>query len=146
MKNYEDAKVRALPFEVADNFDTTCRGLGPIKPKNNLTIAQFISKAFNDEFFEANIYDPNGTPISGKITRIEMSSTNGLWFGYWDIEILVKGSGGKELLISHKHEFETAYLAQTACNMTSEALNVTVQELIRATTTHRDFYLLLGLF
>jgi hypothetical protein len=143
LQDYKDIKVKALPFEQIKNFDISCRGLGDIKPADNLTVAQFITKAFNDEFKLANIYSEDGKNIFAKITKIEVSSTEGLFGGFWDIEILASGHNGTNIRVNHKHEFETAYLADKACDRTASALTNAVQGLINATITHPKFRSLL---
>jgi len=146
LKSYEQAKVKALPVKEIKNFDTTCRALGTIKPANNLTISQFIAKAFNDEFSAANIYDSNESSISVEIINLDVSSSVNLFGGYWYIEILIRGTNNKKIKVNHKYEFKTAYVGDVACNRTASALPIAVQGLIRAAVTHPDFYLLLDLF
>ena len=139
MNDLKDAKLKALPFEQVKSFDLSCRALGDIEPANNLTVAQFITKAFNDEFKIANIYSEDGRHISAKITKIEVSSSEGLFRGFWDLEILIMVQRDKNIRVSHKYEFETAYLADIACNRTAEALTKAVQGLINKTITHPEF-------
>jgi|TARA_B110000967_G_scaffold166187_1_gene174129 hypothetical protein len=141
MKIYEDAKVKALAFNQSESFDLTCRALGAIKPADNLTVAQFITNAFNDEFKLANIYSEDGVKISAEITNIEVSSFS----GFWAITILISGHNNKTLSIKHKHEFKTAYFGDVACNRTASALTNAIQGLINKAISHPDFSKLLDL-
>lgn len=143
LKKIKDAKAVVTELSLPNKFDSGCRMMGPIEPADKLTIPQFISKAFNDEFKMAEVYSENGTKISGDITKITFSSMEGLTNGNWDIALLLKSSNGAKLEVHNKYEFRSGFDAITACNATADALSPAVQDLIKKTVTDPGFRKLL---
>lgn len=139
LKSYSGAKVKVTSLSQPANFSSNCRLMGPIEPADGLTISQFISKAFNDEFKMAEIYSTEGIQVTGDITKIEFSSMTGLTNGYWDIGLDLISSNGSRLSVSNKYTFKSGFDAITACNATADALSPAVQDLIKATVNHPDF-------
>lgn len=139
LKSYKGAKAKVVSLNQPANFSSNCRLMGPIEPTDGLTIAQFVSKAFNDEFKMAEIYSTEAIKIKGDITKIKFSSITGLTNGYWDIELYLQSSNGHNLLISNKYVFKSGFDAITACNATADALSPAVQDLIKATINHPEF-------
>lgn len=139
LKKYEGAEVYVSSLSRSATFDSNCRLMGPIEPADGLSITEFISKAFNDEFRMAEIYSTSGTKITGDIAKIQFSSITGVTNGYWDIKLNLSSSNGQTLTISKKYEFKSGFDAITACNATADALSPAVQDLIRATINHPDF-------
>jgi hypothetical protein len=120
-------------------FSASCRLMGPIEPADGLTIAAFISKAFNDELKMADKYSTNSVKVTGDVTKVEFSSTAGLTNGYWDIGLNLRSTNGTSLSVSNKYNFKSGFDAITACNATADALSPAVQDLIKATVDHPDF-------
>lgn len=143
LKSYEDVKVEVVSLNQSADFSPNCRLMGPIEPADGLTIPQFISKAFNDEFKMAGIYSKDGLKLSGDITKIEFSSTTGLTNGYWDIGLRLDSSNGHSLSVNNKYTFKSGFDAITACNATADALTPAVQDLLKATFSHPEFNKLL---
>lgn len=139
LKSYSGIKGEVVSFSQSTDFSSNCRLMGPIEPADGLTIPQFISKAFNDEFKMAGIYSSEGVKITGEVTKIEFSSTSGLINGYWDIAIILKSSNGRNLYISNKYTFKSGFDAITACNATADALTPAVQDLIKVAVNHPEF-------
>ena len=143
LKNYKGVKAQVVSLNQSANFSPNCRLMGPIEPADGLTMSQFISKAFNDEFKMADIYSTNGIKITGDITKIEFSSITGLTNGYWDIGLKLDSSNGQSLTVNNKYTFKSGFDAITACNATADALSPAVQDLITATIHHPRFIKLL---
>ncbi|SEH04888.1 hypothetical protein [Candidatus Venteria ishoeyi] len=143
LKNYTGVKAEVTSLSQSADFSTNCRLMGAIEPADGLTISQFISKAFNDEFKMADIYATEGVKITGDITNIEFSSMTGLTNGYWNIGLKLKSSSGHSLSVSNKYTFKSGFDAITACNATADALSPAVQDLIKAAVNHAEFGLLL---
>jgi len=143
LKCYEGVKVEVVFLNISADFRPNCRLMGPIEPADGLTIPQFITKAFNDEFKMAGIYSTDGLKLSGDITKIEFSSISGLTNGYWDIWIRLDSSNGNSLSVGNKYTFKSGFDAITACNATADALTPAVQDLIGATFSHPEFRKLL---
>lgn len=139
LKSYEGSETQIVSLSQPASFSSNCRLMGPIEPADGLSIPQFISKAFNDEFKMAGVHSSKGTEITGDITKIEFSSITGLTSGYWDIALSLKSSNGKELTVSNKYTFKSGFDAITACNATADALAPAVQDLINKTVSHPTF-------
>lgn len=139
LRKYENEKAFVSRFSQSARFDSNCRLMGPIEPADGLRMAEFIGKAFNDEFKMAEIYSENGTEISGDITLVDFSSTHGLTNGYWDIAVSLTSSNGKSLDVFNRHTFASGFDAITACNATADALSSAVQDLIYKTIIDAKF-------
>jgi hypothetical protein len=101
----------------------------------------YIRKAFEDELKVAGIYaaaSPRAT-ISGTVKKLEFSSSRGLTGGSWDIEILLNSSNGRTLPVAEHYEFESGFVADTACKQTAEAYFPAVQNLIGKAVRSPEF-------
>lgn len=75
LKKYEGVELLASGFLQSAEFNPQCRRLvGSIEPADGLTYAEFIEKAFNDEFKVAGIYSENGLKISADLVRVGFSA------------------------------------------------------------------------
>lgn len=112
--------------------DTTCRAVGPIALPNNLSFQAYIKKALEDELKVGGAYAYQAPKIilSGRINRLDMSSSKGLMRGYWDIDITIESSNGQSLTVSEYYEFDSGFEGNAACQNTANALMPTVQNLI----------------
>lgn len=144
LKAYQGAKAEMVTLTQTAKFDANCRAMGPIEPADGVSVPQFISKAFNDEFKMAGLYSTGGVKITGDVKKIEFSSTSGLTNGYWDISLHLKSSNGAEMDVGHRYDFKSGFDAITACNATADALTPAVQDLIKATVSQPQFGKLLG--
>ena len=138
LKEYE-TKLHVLGLEQSAQYDPNCRAMGPIEPADGLAIPDFVSKAFNDELKMAGLHSDAGVTLSGDISKIEFSSVSNLTNGYWDIELKLVSSNGKNLTVNSKYKFKSGFDAITACNATADALTPAVQDLIKAVVTHPEF-------
>jgi hypothetical protein len=143
LKSYSGS-VADVSLTLNTEYQSNCRLMGPIEPADGLSIPQFISKAFNDEFKMADKYKSGGVEITGEITKITFSSVEGLTNGYWDIGLKLHSSNGSDLTISNKYSFKSGFDAITACNATADALSPAVQDLIKAAISHPKFEALMA--
>lgn len=139
LKQYAGAAIKVASIEAAGKYDSNCRLMGPIKASDNMTIPQFVEKAFNDEFKLANVYSENGVLLTGKLTKIAFSSVNGLTNGVWSLDLSLASSNGKSLSIASQYNFKSGFDAITACNQTAQALTPAVQDLIKKTILDPKF-------
>jgi len=144
LKRFEGNKVVLATLEQATSYDANCRLMGPIQAMDELTIPQFIQKAFNDEFKFANVYDDQrGMKLTGKVDKIEFSSSAGLTNGWWDLAITLQSPNGRTLRVENRYNFKSGFDAATACNQTAQALGAAVQDLIYKAITDPQFGMLL---
>jgi hypothetical protein len=133
-------------FSGTATFDKACRGAGPIAPPDNMTFEGYIQKALADELKVAGMYD-NKTPkttLTGALEKLSFSSSRGLTGGEWDIGLRINSSNGKSLVISEHYEFESGFIADTACKQTAEAYLPAVQDLIGKAIKNPEFRALLA--
>lgn len=112
--------------------DLSCRAIGNIKFANNITPAAYIKKGLEDELKMAGAFTSGKEKIvlTGVVNKIEMSSSKGMFNGYWLIELNVKSSNGRQIVVNEYYEFESGFDAITACNNTSNAFMPAVQNLV----------------
>lgn len=144
LKKHDGAQAEVVMLNQPSSYDVNCRLMGPIEPADGLSYSQFITKAFNDEFKMAEIYDTTGTKISGDITHIDFSSVSGVTSGYWDIGLKLSSSNGASMSVNNRYDFKSGFDAITACNATADALTPAVQDLIKATVSSPEFAALLN--
>jgi len=133
IKSFKSGEVISIgDFAMVTNFDNSCRAVGPISLPNNLTYQAYFKKAFEDELKIAGAYaykDPK-IILSGRINKLEMSSSKGLTRGYWSINLTVTSSNGQSLTSSEYYEFESGFDGFTACKNTADGFMPAVQNLI----------------
>jgi hypothetical protein len=119
-------------FKGPANFDNSCRAAGPISPPDNMSFETYIQKALADELKVAGAFDDK-TPkvtLTGDVEQLAFSSSRGLTGGSWDIGLRVNSSNGKSTYVSEHYEFNSGFVADTACKQTAEAYLPAVQDLI----------------
>ena len=128
--NADDIDVGS--FRGPSSFDNACRAAGPIAPPDGMSFAEYIQKALTDELKVAGLYDRENPKVtlSGTLEYLSFSSSRGLTGGTWDIGLRVNSDNGKSTFVSEHYEFESGFIADTACKQTAEAYYPAVQNLI----------------
>jgi hypothetical protein len=140
LKQYDGILVYLEALEPPESYEANCRLMGPIKAGDGLTIPEFITDAFNDEFKFAEIYDKKqGIKLFGKVNKIEFSSSKGLTHGWWDLYVTLNSPNGNTVSVGTHYSFESGFDAITACNQTAQALGMAVQDLVYNAVTHYKF-------
>jgi len=132
LKKIEASNISVGTFKGPKSFDNNCRAAGPIAPPDNLSFEAYIQKALGDELKVAGKFDEK-TPkitLTGSVEQLAFSSSRGLTGGSWDIGLKVNSSNGKSVFISEHYEFNSGFVADTACKQTAEAYLPAVQNLI----------------
>lgn len=126
-------------------FDRACRGAGPIAPPDNMSFEGYIQKAFADELKVAGMFDDKTpkTILTGAVEQLSFSSSRGLTGGEWNISLRINSSNGKSISASEHYEFESGFIADTACKQTAEAYLPAVQNLIGKVVKAPEFRSLL---
>ncbi|MGC4072408.1 MAG: hypothetical protein QM760_07815 [Nibricoccus sp.] len=139
-KNVTVGSILAPP-----QFDTMCRGAGPLGTTDGLTHTAYIKKALEDELKVAGIYTAEAPRITlnGVITKLDFSSSRGLTGGSWEIELKLDSSNGKSMTMREYYEFKSGFIADTACKQTAEAFLPTVQNLLQKIAKSPEFKTLL---
>lgn len=135
LKQYAGSAVKMASVTAEGPYDANCRLMGPIQASDNMSIPQFVEKAFNDELKFANVYSENGVALKGVLTKISFSSMTGLTNGVWDLAMKLDSSNGKSMTVESSYGFKSGFDAITACNQTAQALGPAVQDLIKKVVT-----------
>lgn len=132
-------------FAAPTDFSPNCRALGPMQVADGLTHTQYIQKAFEDELKLAGAYAPANAKVtlSGKVERLEFSSTRALTGGSWSIDLQLSSSNGKSLKVAEYYEFSSGFAAPEACRNTAEAFSRAVQNLVGKSVKDAAFVSLL---
>lgn len=141
LKAIEAGSINVGTFKGPANFDSNCRAAGPIAPPDNMSFEAYIQKALADELKVAGKFDdktPKAT-LTGAVEQLAFSSSRGLTGGSWDIGLRVQSSNGKSTYVSEHYEFNSGFIADTACKQTAEAYYPAVQNLIGKLVKSPDF-------
>jgi hypothetical protein len=124
--------IGVATFQPPADFSATCRALGPLQVADGLTHTQYIQKAFEDELKIAGAYAATGAKVTltGKIDKLEFSSSRGLTGGSWTIDLQLASSNGKSIMVKEYYEFNSGFAAPEACRNTAEAFSRAVQNLV----------------
>ncbi len=106
-----------------------------------MSFEAYIQKALADELKVAGMYDDKAPKVTltGAVEKLSFSSSRGLTGGEWDISLRVNSSNGKSLSVSEHYEFESGFIADTACKQTAEAYLPAVQNIIGKAIKHPNF-------
>jgi hypothetical protein len=77
--------------------------------------------------------------LTGTVKKLEFSSSRGLTGGSWDVAIVLSSSNGRSLSATERYEFQSGFVADTACKQTAEAYMPTVQNLIKKIVHSPEF-------
>lgn len=141
LKEIGVGSINVGSFSGPNNFNNSCRAAGPIAPPDNLSFEAYIQKALADELKVAGAFDDQ-TPkvtLTGQLEVLKFSSTRGLTGGSWDIGLRIISSNGKSTYISEHYEFNSGFVADTACKQTAEAYLPAVQNLIGTLVKSPEF-------
>lgn len=119
-------------FSGPADFDKSCRAAGPLAPPDGVSHTEYIKKALEDELKVAGVYatGPARVTLSGIVNKLAFSSSRGLTGGSWDIDMTLNSSNGKSMPVVEHYEFESGFIADTACKQTAEAYFPAVQNLL----------------
>lgn len=128
-------------FSGPATFDNSCRAAGPLAPPDGGTHTGYIKKALEDELKVAGAYAAGASRVSlsGVVNKLAFSSSRGLTGGSWDIDLTLTSSNGKTLQAVEHYEFESGFVADTACKQTAEAYFPAVQNLIGKAVRSPEF-------
>ncbi len=132
LKSIGAGNINVGPFKGPAGFDNSCRAAGPIAPPDNMSFEAYIQKALADELKVAGMFDDKQPKVTltGTVEQLAFSSSRGLTGGSWDIGLRVNSSNGKSTFVSEHYEFNSGFVADTACKQTAEAYLPAVQNLI----------------
>lgn len=143
LARYQGEHALVVSMTGPANFDPMCRAVGNVRIENDLSVAQFVQKAFNDELRYAGIAGEGGAKLTGTLNKVDFSSSAAVVNGYWDLDLTLKSSNGKSMEVPIHYDFSAGFSGITACSNTSQALAQAAQELVRRTAADPRFPTLL---
>jgi hypothetical protein len=145
LKAFNVSGIGVGSFSGPANFDNSCRAAGPLAPPDGMSHTEYLKKGFEDELKVAGAFSANNPQVvlSGIVNKLEFSSSRGLTGGSWDIDVTLSSSNGSKMSASEHYEFQSGFVADTACKQTAEAYMPTVQNLIKKIVHSKDFALLI---
>lgn len=129
-----DARGIAIGHVAEVPFDPSCRGLQRLALPEGLSPGQYLQKALVVELGKAGSLAGQASRVvlTGKLTRIDASSTTAITMGTWQLGLELRSSNGHVLQAAVSHEFDSGFAYQEACRNTAQAFPVAVQKLIGA--------------
>ena len=146
LSSVQGGHVALGAFTQPADVSTMCRGNGPVEPPHDMSFAAYVQKAFADEL-QASGKLAGGSPgvtLTGKLTKVDFSSSYHLVHGYWDLDLNLQSSNGRSLSAAEHYEFDTSVFAESACDRSAEALPRAVDQLIHQVVTSPAFPALLA--
>lgn len=142
LRKYTGAKVRLGSMNDLSKYDSGCRLVGPIKTAGNRPMAQFVQDSFNDELKFSGLYsdDPDTVSLTGTLQTADFTSMTGMTSGHWTFSLqLANSANGRTLGANYTYEFDSGFVAETACRNVSNALTPAVQRLINKAVSDPSF-------
>lgn len=121
--HYSAVDVKATDAEMVKKLQSSSLGcrLTSFSMPANMTVKDFIQAAFTDELDAAERLSKNGTEIAIQVNALT-SDTSSFGKGSWTLDFSY-AEGKKKVNIKTVTEFESAYMAETACRNTANALS-----------------------
>lgn len=128
-------------FSGPASFDNACRMAGPLAPPDGMSHTAYLRKAFEDEMKVAGVFATAAPRVilTANVNKLAFSSARNLTGGSWDISMTVKSSNGATMAVDEHYEFESGYVADTACKQTAEAYFPAVQDVVKKTVRAPEF-------
>ena len=141
LKSLGDTGLSVGAFTGPATFDNACRAAGPLSPPDGMSHTGYVKKALEDELKVAGLYVANSPrlTLSGVVNKVSFPSTRTLTGGSWDIDLRLKSSNGKSMSVVEHYEFESGFVADTACKQTAEAYFPAVQNLLGKAVRSSEF-------
>ena len=113
-----------------------CRAAGPITTPDGSAYQKYIYDAFVDELQFAGLYSTSAKTIRGHIESIDFSSTG---TANWTFKVSFQDQNGNSAKVDSKYEFESAFVADKACQKVAQAFSPAVEKLISDVAKNSSF-------
>lgn len=115
-----------------------CRAVGPIKTPTGETYAAYVQQALVDELKVAGVYaDDAKVQIQGKLAAIDFKSGPGP--ASWKLTLVVTVGADPSFTLERTYGFESSFIGEKGCALTSQAFMPAVQDLMNALAKDPSF-------
>jgi hypothetical protein len=126
-------KLSVAPFTgegQAAATEISCRAVGPIKTPLGETYAAYVQQALVDELKVAGIFAEDAkVQIQGNLAKVDLSSHGS---ARWMLTLVVTIGNEPSFTLERNYGFESSFLGEKACALTSQAFMPAVQDLMNA--------------
>jgi hypothetical protein len=137
-------KIKLGKFDDSGKNETTvmCRLATPVGTAKGETFASYIEDSLIKELVIANLYDQNNKNIlTANLDDIYGSTTVGN--AYWQFNVTINSSDGDSYAVESTYDYESSYLATSACSEMQRSFVPAVQKLNKDIIQHPSFVELL---
>ncbi len=127
IKNNIKNSVNFGKFTQPPKFDTSCRTSANLILADGLTHAEYIQRAFKEEFILSGMYSKTALiTLTADVSELEFSTIS----GYWKIATTIHSTNGKQLSIAKIYNFIPGAYWETACRNAADAYQNAVRDMI----------------
>jgi hypothetical protein len=132
------AQIGAFTDSGKNESKVMCRLASPVGTPEGDTFATYIQKALITELVLTDHYDPKSeTLITANLNDIYGSTVIGN--AYWEFDLTISSSNGTSYSVTSRHDYESSYLATSACSEMQRSFVPAIQQLNTAIITHDSF-------
>ena len=129
-KSGKTVKLGAFTDSGKGERSVMCRLATPIGTPTGETFASYIQNAMKKEMIVADVYSNSAkNTLTANLNDIYGSSTLGN--AYWELDMTVKSSNGKNLRVKSRYEYESSFTAYSACSEMQRSYPLAVQKVIK---------------
>jgi len=136
----EKATVNIATFKAKNEGESKvmCRLATPVGTPDGMTFAKYVEDALAVELEMGDMIDPkSSTILSGNLENVYGSTLLGN--AYWEHTLNLTSSNGKNLSITSRYDYESSYLATSACSEMQRSYLPAVQLLVNKIITDPRF-------
>lgn len=117
-----------------DSTSIDCRMGISINLPQKMTYSKYVDDAFKKTLHVLNKLngDASSPKMSIVLTKVDFSSMSGKWYIEGDVTI----DGHKSISVKTASEYGTAYVAESACQLTADAFDEAVKQFIKDVLTN----------
>jgi hypothetical protein len=136
--NYSNINVGEFTDSDRDETSVMCRLAAPVGTPEGETFASYIQNALISELIAADMYDGKSeTLVSANLDNLYGSTVVGN--AYWEFDLTITSNNGSSYSVSTTYDYDSSYLASSACSEMQRSFVPAVQKVIADIITHPQF-------
>ncbi len=131
LQSLKGSKIALGDFTDSGRNESTlmCRLSTPVGTASGETFAEYIRRAFKKELVIAGLFDPNA-PVRLEMNLDDIYGSTMFGNAYWEFKVTLKSSNGKQIHKTVRYDYDSSYLATSACSEMQRSFVLAVQKLI----------------